>query len=122
MLYDPSKDYKSPRADLIAWLEKQPASRTYNWYSSSRCLMGLYYWGTSSKWEKLCHWMGWSTVYRFSTFHEPCGSMTDYVYIGSTKPWTMGDALHRAKEVENGEITSKQVWGIHADMIERMFV
>lgn len=111
MLYDPSKEYKSPRAKLIAWLETQPANRTYNWYSSRRCLMGLFYWGTSMKWEKICHIMGWRSCYRFATFHEPCGSMTDYVYIGSTRPWTMGDALHRAKEVEAGGVTPKQVWG-----------
>jgi hypothetical protein len=122
MLYDPSKEHKTERAKLIAWLETQPAEQTYNWYSSRRCLMGKYYWGTATMKEKFYHFMGWGSCYRFTTFHEPCGSMTDYVYIGSTKPWTMGDALQRAKNVEFGEVTPEMVWYSHANMISRMLV
>jgi hypothetical protein len=118
MLYDPSKEHRSPRAKLIAWLETQPADRTYSWYSASNCLMGQYYWGTATIKEKFYHYMCWKSCYHFVTFHEPCGNMSEYVYIASMKPWTMGDALRRAREVESwGGIQIDKVHGLISTLL-----
>jgi hypothetical protein len=75
---------------FIAWLEKQPGDRRYEYFSPYHCPIGKYcrangsdyhaqYWGAEGK-QKISDWNTYIT----------CGA-----------PWTYGAALNRAIEYKN---------------------
>lgn len=94
MLYDPKwEKHTETKADpftlesLIAWLEKQPAEKSYNFNCvNGTCLAGQYFRATIGKLPG--DW--WS---RFMSFTG--GSRS---YIATREPWNFGAALERARQ------------------------
>lgn len=83
---------------LISWLEKQPAGKTYAWYSVYGCLVCQFYQahGIAAPWGNL------ATGYD-RPFDRGLGK-TDahlrYHAVGHPKPWTFGAALSRARAAQ----------------------
>lgn len=89
MLYDPKWEVEV-KADpfslesLIAWLEKQPADREYNWASIDECMCAQYF-GCGADWAE-----------RHDQFEFATGIRPDAIALG--RPWTFGAALERARK------------------------
>lgn len=90
MLYDPKWEQKTePRslANLIAWLERQPDRKIYDYTMSERCL--------------IAQWLQSSGEENFNLLSNE----VDALFGGNGKkivtpePWTFGAALKRAREV-----------------------
>lgn len=91
MLYDPKWEVKvKPDVysleGLIAWLEKQPADKKYNWASTNSCLCSQYFVGGG---------YGWADMHE--EFKEKTGIRLDK--IAHQTPWTFGAALQRVREL-----------------------
>lgn len=94
MLYDPKWEVKSSPvkppvrsiAGLVAWLEKQPAQRSYVWHDcEGHCLIGLYgaAMGMGLEWHN---------------FHSDLFD-AHQLSIASDAPYAFGAALGRARKV-----------------------
>jgi|KBSMisStandDraft_5_1062788.scaffolds.fasta_scaffold1791759_1 hypothetical protein len=75
------------RAGLAAWLEKQPASRCYDWNLSHRCLLALYL-------REAC-----GVAEPMKAFPDGYEKLVgpDYYRIAQREPWTCGAALRRMR-------------------------
>ncbi len=74
---------------LIAWLEKQPAAKTYNFGDcEGACLLGQYIIAHGIKWK------GNEGIYCRMTMGPQ-----SWDEIARTQPWTFGAALARAREL-----------------------
>lgn len=99
MLFDPKWEVKTnvpSLAGIIAWLETQEPTATYNFHAcGGLCLIGQYmthigiewgYDGTDSRYLQVCKQI---------TGHEW------NAYFAFAKPWTFGAALERAKALQS---------------------
>lgn len=101
MLYDKRWDKQTEtKADplslesLISWLEKQPASKTYDYENCrGKCLYGQYMASHGIRWSES------GACGRHSSTQERA-EFCDLVYAAcaSEAPWTFGAALARARE------------------------
>ena len=98
MLYDPKWEVGT-KADpltlesLIAWLEKQPASRAYNYDDcNGKCLYGLYMATHGFNWEK----SGACGAHCAPVERRQFCSLV-YGTVAAAVPWTFGAALERAR-------------------------
>lgn len=96
MLYDPKWEKTETKADvysvasLVAWLEKQPPDKSYDWYSVTGCLVCNYLTdatGNKTPWHN-DEDKSYKTVF-------PNGPA--YHFVGGREPWTYGAALERAR-------------------------
>ena len=78
---------------LIAWLEKQPADRAYEFYDCDACLIAEY----------LRAVKGWETPANHTSSYVTgfFGSMEEYHGVAARWPWTFGAALERARALES---------------------
>lgn len=96
MLYDPKWEVKADPLSmegLIAWLEKQPAAKRYNYNNcQGKCLYGQYMAAHGVVWEE-----SGATENRTAR-----GEFCSLVYgtVASCRPWTFGAALKRARAVK----------------------
>lgn len=98
MLYDKRWDNPEVKADpfslesLIAWLEKQPAKRTYCYLDNGACLLGQYY---LDRGFAAVHVGGMSVTLNGHQQEMP----DDFSDIPVGHPRTFGGALRRARRV-----------------------
>jgi predicted metalloendopeptidase len=102
MLYDPKWEVKTTTdplslESLIAWLEKQPADKDYDWNDMQTCMLG--------------QWL--STLYLSVEFparnldpykyvlNGSCTNLDHFDDIASMEPHTFGAALGRAYEMQH---------------------
>ena len=77
-------------ASFIAWLEKQPSDKQYDWFNISTCVVRQYL--------------------RAKGFEQPrplssvFPSLEAYWRVGFTQPWTYGAVLVRAREEEERDV------------------
>ncbi len=99
MLYDPKWEQKTKAdpftlASVIAWLEKQPATKSYRYADcSGGCLYGQYMSSVRVSWEEArCHFYG----------PDPHRQFRRYVYdhVAREEPNTFGAALKRARAAQ----------------------
>lgn len=97
MLYDPK--WEKPKVDplslggLIAWLEMQPANKTYDWLDcSGQCLIDQY--GAAVGLPHIA-------VNLNGELNQIFPDMADYATVcgGGEDGWTFGGALERARSV-----------------------
>lgn len=95
MLYDPKWE-KQTKADpyslgsLIAWLEKQPAGKRYDFHDcNGGCLIGMYYIANGVHNKSRDDYRPYTAVFG--------GSHDLYGQVAATLPYTFGAALERAR-------------------------
>lgn len=73
---------------LIAWLEKQPADKTYNFSNcQGLCLLSQYLTASGKKWG-----FDYGPLIEKAPAVEP---------VAMTEPWTFGAALERARKAQS---------------------
>jgi len=98
MLYDKRWD-KDVKADpfslesLIAWLEKQPADKTYCYMDNGYCLLSQYF--TYSGFQNV-DVGGWDFTH--GPKQERVSFSNAFENVAVEQPWTFGAALDRARE------------------------
>lgn len=103
MLYDPKCEKTETKSDpfalgtLIAWLEKQPAHRAYNYNCNGHCLLAQYF--TAQGFEKVC--VGGSFFCTANTTHDLPAHFNDIAVdaMHSPRRLTFGAALERARAI-----------------------
>jgi len=109
MLYN--QDWDKPKTafatvdDLIAWLEKRPADTTYDWKSSTDCLLCRYA-GKTSYLESIISMHAANRDLDYATLvYIAKGAPVGPVFVGDgAKAWTYGAALERARQSFNARI------------------
>ena len=102
MLYDPKWEKPAVKADpfslesLIAWLEKQPADKTYCYVESNACLLSQYF--SEKMGEAICIVPeGYRRAVEGLTY-KSYPAIFNAVARGTTEwKWTFGAALSRAR-------------------------
>lgn len=101
MLYDPKWEKQSEtKADpftlvaVIAWLEKQPPDKSYDWMAVHGCLACQYF-------QSLGHDAPWGNSHAIvdGGYRTPFGGSKNYHAIAGAVPWTFGAALERARKL-----------------------
>jgi len=98
MLYDPKWEVQTkPRVcsleALVAWLEKMPASRKYNYMDcEGRCLYGQYMASHGIPWKE-----SGASSKEYGTPERDAFCAFVYLHIADCEPWTFGAALTRAR-------------------------
>lgn len=92
MLYNPTWNKKPSIAGLIAWLETQDQTQTYNWPKVGGCLICKYYDALG-----INDWSSDNRPYYYQTFGDSDGAGELYHAVCKTEPWTYGAALERAR-------------------------
>jgi hypothetical protein len=93
MFFDPSCKPEVERpclAGFIAYAEREPTDREYDWFSAAHCVVGEY---LIARFGKLREKENGNRI----PFADACDGAENYRMIGQTKPWTYGAALQRAK-------------------------
>lgn len=105
MLYDPKWEVKADPFDLralIAWLEKQPANKTYDFYCAGECMVG--------QWVKsidpdatTARDLGWGSSFYY--VHGKVVDLGSFVDIANSEEckFTFGAALKRAQRALRGQ-------------------
>lgn len=105
MLYDKRWERPEVKADphslenLIAWLEKKPARRTYCYMDNGACLMHQYFTACGLDVD---HVGGMSITYVSGDWELLKNGMDD---IAAEEPHTFGAALKRARKVACPQVT-----------------
>ena len=101
MLYDPSWEHKADpftMEGLIAWLEKMPPAKRYDYANTSgNCVYGQYL---------AAHGVPWDESGATGFCDHQRADFCDRVYgqVALERPWTFGAALARARTaIMNGE-------------------
>lgn len=93
MLYDPKWEVKSDPLSLesfIAWLEMQPADRTYHFIEPDRCALGQYFQERCGTWEN-------SSLATTADPNSPLGRLYEVAIPMPSNDKTFGGALKRAR-------------------------
>jgi hypothetical protein len=92
MLYNP--DWRKPHPHslqaIVDWLEQQPPTKTYYWYSCEICLVAQYAKATGVNFHD-CH----NTLHKNGGIHPIAGSRSERDRTGGV--YTFGEALVRIK-------------------------
>ncbi len=95
MLYDPKWNATSI-ASLVAWLEKQPADKSYSYGHCGRCLLAQYF--TAQGFENVL--VGGSEWSHGEGLGHDCLLPEAFRDISGGLPRTFGAALERARAVD----------------------
>jgi hypothetical protein len=98
MLYDPKWEIQTKPdvfslESLIAWLEKQPAGRKYDWYDINSCMVCQYLDDVCAKPDH----PGSDDFPRVHSLDKVFIDPDEYHAVGLYGSWTFGAALSRAR-------------------------
>lgn len=93
MLFDPKWEAETKPdvfslAGFVGWLEKQPATREYDWYDVQSCVVCQYLDASLGEAERKQTYLS-SVFPAIEIYHNICGR----------RPWTFGAALERARAI-----------------------